>query len=586
MKQRIITKAANRGAMLALAALPIIWVAGCGKSEQTALAPEAETESAPVIMVAEATQAKPAADNQAAAADSPAATAGAQLFTRHCASCHGETGDGNGIAARYLYPKPRNFRDGHFRMITTANSVPTDDDLMRVILRGMPGSAMLPVAAHLSETDRKALVTHIRELMKQGVEARIRAAAEESGDEVDPEELKQQVESHTKPGDVVVVPKDLPASDDASIARGREIYVKSCATCHGDTGKGDGVQAQRDEFDFPITPRDFTRGIFKGGRSTEQIYARITLGIPGTPMPSSPALKTAEIGDLINYVQSLSDPAATAKSEHKRMKLVAKKTSSTLPDVIPDAIWDASPATELVVSPLWWRNYEDPEYQMKAVHDGESLAIRVSWRDSTQNDRGGQVEYFTDMAAVEFFNGTNEPFLGMGSSGDDGEVDVWLWDGTAQNDRKQYSDVDTAHPNMVVDYYQFEKLNKQTEEYLTGGPRTHPTDLQDKTYITAWGAGNLRSDPTHPADANSIHAKGPGSITMRPRTSQVVKAVGQYQDGRWTVVLRRPLKIAKEDGISIAPGGALSVAFAVWDGSSHDRNGQKMVSIWHELTVE
>jgi hypothetical protein len=29
-----------------------------------------------------------------------------------------------------------------------------------------------------------------------------------------------------------------------------------------------------------------------------------------------------------------------------------------------------------------------------------------------------------------------------------------------------------------------------------------------------------------------------------------------------------------------------SIAFALWDGAVHDRNGQKQVSIWHDLKVE
>ena len=113
-----------------------------------------------------------------------------------------------------------------------------------------------------------------------------------------------------------------------------------------------------------------------------------------------------------------------------------------------------------------------------------------------------------------------------------------------------------------------------------------PTDRQPREFLTAWAAGNLRSDPTHPADATNLQAKGFGSTTMRPRTSQVVRASGEYKDGRWTVVLRRPLQIAPDAGLAIAPGDSLSIAFALWEGSVHDRNGQKMVSIWHDLIVE
>ncbi len=33
-------------------------------------------------------------------------------------------GDGRGIAAAYLFPKPRNFRAGRFRLVSTSNNVP------------------------------------------------------------------------------------------------------------------------------------------------------------------------------------------------------------------------------------------------------------------------------------------------------------------------------------------------------------------------------------------------------------------------------------------------------------------------------
>ena len=32
---------------------------------------------------------------------------GKRLYANYCAACHGDKGDGNGPAAKYLYPKPR-----------------------------------------------------------------------------------------------------------------------------------------------------------------------------------------------------------------------------------------------------------------------------------------------------------------------------------------------------------------------------------------------------------------------------------------------------------------------------------------------
>jgi len=41
-----------------------------------------------------------------------------------------------------------------------------------------------------------------------------------------------------------------------------------------------------------------------------------------------------------------------------------------------------------------------------------------------------------------------------------------------------------------------------------------------------------------------------------------------------------------DDGVSLAPGEQASVAFAVWDGSRRDRDGQKSITIWQNLEIE
>src|SRR5262249_11110749 len=161
----------------------------------------------------------------------------------YCSSCHGEKGDGNGPAARFLYPRPRNFGEGKFRLVSTDNRLPTDADLMRVLTHGMPGSAMFPFA-HLPESDRQALVTYIRHLTPTLIEGRLREEADRTGDVVDPAELADTLNTLTRPGDPIEVPGDLPGPSAESVARGREQYAKVCVACHGLTGKGDGVQDQ------------------------------------------------------------------------------------------------------------------------------------------------------------------------------------------------------------------------------------------------------------------------------------------------------------------------------------------------------
>src|SRR6266581_4255492 len=67
---------------------------------------------------------------------------GQAVYQQHCAACHGANGQGNGPAAVWLYPKPRHFDSGLFKIRSTPSSfLPTDEDLFQTITRGMPGSS-------------------------------------------------------------------------------------------------------------------------------------------------------------------------------------------------------------------------------------------------------------------------------------------------------------------------------------------------------------------------------------------------------------------------------------------------------------
>jgi hypothetical protein len=287
---------------------------------------------------------------------------------------------------------------------------------------------------------------------------------------------------------------------------------------------------------------------------------------------------TGEVIDLVHYVLSLSDPTLQARAEHKRTLLTARRIRGTLANALADKEWDSATAVPIAVTPLWWRDYEEPDLTVAALHDGETLAIRLSWHDRTRNETAVRPQDFEDMAAVQLFKGSPEPFLGMGAT--DKPVDVWLWNPSLQAKPANFADVDTIYPHMSVDLYPFEKPG--------AGPRAHSPEDQPLDFITARKAGNLRSEPAHGFTASSLQAGGFGSSTLRPRLSQLVNARGIYQDkeGRWTVVFRRPLTVPAEGGVTLAAGDKLSIAFALWDGAARDRNGQKLVSIWHDLKVE
>jgi mono/diheme cytochrome c family protein len=505
---------------------------------------------------------------------SSASLSGKELFARHCAACHGEKGDGQGIAARFLFPKPRDFRAGRFRLVSTANGVPTADDFNAVLLRGMPGSAM-PPWAHLSEQDRAALVEELLRIRRDAVRELAIQQAKDDGEEIDEAEIAKSVRIKTTPGKVAVPPK-TGEPDAVAVARGKELYIKQgCASCHGNEGRGDGQQKMVDNEGLPTRPRDFLRGIFKGSPDQLSLYRRILIGMPGTPMPSSNNLKPEQIADMVAFVRSLSDEKAREAAVLTRAKIVAHGVAAA-PTGSEAAEWSAISPVKVRTVPLWWRDDAEPDLEVQAVHDGKTLALRLRWRAAAPN-HATRTEAFKDAVAVELFRGPVEPFIGMGGPG--APVDIWMWDADRQ-DRPEI--VENAYPRTVVDIYPFHEKDVGTAEFSRPGARLVN---QPPVSLPAVEAGNqIAAAKGEPSGGSTLAASGPGSLTFRVPKNQSVNAMGQWKDGFWTVVMSRAL--VGTEGVAFAPGDKASIALAVWDGARHDRNGQKLVSIWQDLEFE
>ena len=60
---------------------------------------------------------------------------------------------------------------------------------------------------------------------------------------------------------------------------------------------------------------------------------------------------------------------------------------------------------------------------------------------------------------------------------------------------------------------------------------------------------------------------------------------GAWREGRWRALFVREMEPANDEQARFAPGETTNVAFAVWDGAAGDRNGQKSIAPFIELTV-
>ena len=106
---------------------------------------------------------------------------------------------------------------------------------------------------------------------------------------------------HVEPGRTLANPVERSAE---SVERGATLFAANCASCHGDTGAGDGPLADS----LPAPPANFT--VHVPFHPDGVLYAWITNGIRGTGMPAwSPQLSDQERWDLVNFLRANFDVA-------------------------------------------------------------------------------------------------------------------------------------------------------------------------------------------------------------------------------------------------------------------------------------
>ncbi len=87
-----------------------------------------------------------------------------------------------------------------------------------------------------------------------------------------------------------------------SIAAGQALFVSHCASCHGQTGKGDGPVG----LGLNPRPADLTQHAIVGVHTDSQLFEWITNGFPGSQMPAfQSTLSDTDRWNLVNFIRSL-----------------------------------------------------------------------------------------------------------------------------------------------------------------------------------------------------------------------------------------------------------------------------------------
>lgn len=165
-------------------------------------------------------------------AEKPSLSAGREIFISNCAGCHGEKGDGSGLKGAF------NFTDNGL-MITKNSSVFFD-----AVTNGVQGTGM-PSFTGISDSQRWDVVAYLWTFW----------------------------------------------ADNESVERGKNIYQKNCASCHGINGYGINGTF------------DFTNSSVLVRKEPEIFFMSVSDGIKGTAMlPWKDSLSEDERWDTVKYV--------------------------------------------------------------------------------------------------------------------------------------------------------------------------------------------------------------------------------------------------------------------------------------------
>jgi hypothetical protein len=341
----------------------------------------------------------------------------------------------------------------------------------------------------------------------------------------------------------------------------------------------------------PLAKEDLALVIYIGGIVVTVCAMVLAVVLAGRRLPnivvyaSTPAVSSAAVlaasappGPAPGIPAAL-PPTQTEQPPAAQIALTSIDTVPGVEDLF-DPAWDAAPALEVQLLP---QNIVRPilasatiqTVNVQALRDSGRIAWRVSWADPDPA-ANVDVSHFSDGVAIQFPLQQDTPFM-MGSP--DKPVRILHWKALWQKDRDEgFQDVQTLHPNFVNDFYWF------ASGAFPFPVRESFNDPNARQWLIALSAGNPMADQQRPSPVEEIVAQGMGSATHVQETPS--RAHGAWHEGRWTVVIDRPLSQGDPLSAAIQSGASNAIAIAVWDGSSENVGGRKHFSNWVPVGIK
>lgn len=422
---------------------------------------------------------------------------------------------------------------------------------------------------------------------------------------------------------------------------GRILYEKRCAHCHGTEGRGDGPVAP---FLDP-TPRDFTSAQFKirstprGSLPTDQdLFDAITDGLPGTAMEGWDILSEKQGWQLVRYIKTFSQrfeketpqpinlrksvsvgtkAKARGKELYRQMKCFLCHGEEGKGDgpitVTMRSVWNLAFDARNLIRADRYKGGNSTEDIYRTISTGlagtpmdsyagymtpEERWYLAAYVKSLQSERKGtakvvlksryvsgelpidpddrrweEVEGFAIALSGQVINrprlvNHNIDLLEVKSYYNEGEIAFFLeWDDRTETREGVFQDaVALQFPTKIPE--------GPAKPYFFMGQPGKSVNLWQ------WEAGR-------DSLATELVATGFESVKIQPDISQQVNAKATWKDGRWRVVLRRPLWTRERSvDTQFEKGKLIPIAFSAWDGANQEIGLRKSLSSWYYLTLE
>jgi len=498
--------------------------------------------------------------------------AGKRVYFTKCVWCHGVDGAGDGPSADRLWPRPRNFNQGTFKIRHTASGelplfdakkpTPGQNDLFETLTHGLPGSAMPSWEGILTEEQRLQVLSFVTtQLVK------------------DRKFTDKQSEAQTvlQLDDL----KPIPATAESVAEGALLVKEKKCVECHGTEGRGDGNAFNlKDDWGFSIQPANWHKcWNFRGSRqdpyNVKNIFRTFSTGVNGTPMPSFADNSTVqERWHIANFVNSLCERKADGKpldidpmADKPKINFVVSSgvVEGEIPADPEHELWKnrarryVAMGGQITHKPRNFVNRID-DIWVKSLYNDKHVVFMFQWDDRTKSVATGKLPWAPTEVNIDVKE--QDP-----KTGEEGSIAM------RQNNYAVYNDAIAME--TAVKWKELPSPIKP--RYLFGSNEQYPVD------IVKWEAdGSLRAFEGTGWDKD---------FAERDTYEENIKILhSEWKDGRWTVIIQRPLGNKKDQDYDedtfFEMGQYIPTVFFAWDGHNGDAGRKMAVSAFYYTFLE